>query len=345
MATGRGLMSARSDLIVVGGGPAGAAAGIWARQLGMRVILFERRPFPRHRPGETLHPGVESIFRQLGVAKEVEAASELRPSGQMMAWGGLTNFTAYGSDRHGDWRALQVMRAELDAILLTRFEALGGTVVQPAPLVHPIVEGNCVLGVTAGDLAVRAPFTVDASGAVGWLRRFLCIPVDRCSPPLVAHHGYALGSIDSTPRLEGDSNGWVWTAQVRPRLVHWTRLAFYKATSKPRPPAALASLQTLGRLLATDVTWRRTRGLAGRGYFLAGEAAVVTDPAASHGVLRALMSGMMAAHAVVDVLSGRIHPETAAANYIAWLGNWFDQDRTSMSELYARLGWTGLARS
>src|SRR5436309_1351922 len=134
-------MNAAADLIVVGGGPAGAAAGIWALTRGLSVTLLERSAVPRARPGETLHPGVEPIFRQLGVREAVEAVSPLRPDGQITAWGGAVEYVPYGSDARGSWRAFQVMRADLEQILLARFESLRGALIRPAAMVRPVVDG------------------------------------------------------------------------------------------------------------------------------------------------------------------------------------------------------------
>src|SRR3954464_7178472 len=101
-------MSGVADLVIIGGGPAGTAAGIMARNLGLSVVLLEARPFPRHRPGETLHPGTESILRQLGILEAVEALSILRPEAQASTWGGATTTVPYGLDECGTWRAFQV---------------------------------------------------------------------------------------------------------------------------------------------------------------------------------------------------------------------------------------------
>ena len=46
------------QVIVLGGGPAGTATAIRCVQSGLRVALVERESFPRHRPGETQHPGI-----------------------------------------------------------------------------------------------------------------------------------------------------------------------------------------------------------------------------------------------------------------------------------------------
>ncbi|RPH80096.1 MAG: FAD-dependent oxidoreductase, partial [Nitrospiraceae bacterium] len=44
--------------VILGGGPAGAAAALTLLDAQIPVTIVEREPFPRYRPGETLHPGV-----------------------------------------------------------------------------------------------------------------------------------------------------------------------------------------------------------------------------------------------------------------------------------------------
>jgi flavin-dependent dehydrogenase len=337
-ASGRDPMSGAADLVIVGGGPAGTASGILALQRGLSVVLLEARPFPRHRPGETLHPGVEPILSQLGVLEATKAIATLRPKAQECAWGGATSTVAYGHDERGPWRAFQVMRCEFDRVLLDRFRALGGEVVQPSPRVAPILKNGRVSGVRGPDLLIHAPVTIDASGASGLLRRALAISLVRRSPRLVAHYGHRRGVVPPIPRLAGDAAGWSWVAQVEPDLVSWVRLDFASGVAQISIPSELAHLPVVGRSGAADVTWRRATRLAGPGYFLAGEAAMVLDPAAGHGVLRALMSGMMAAHWAADLIMGRTRPGFAARAYAAWLCSWFEHDVDAMLDLYSRLG-------
>ena len=337
-ADGHGLMNVAVDLVIVGGGPAGAAAGILARSRGLRVVLLEARVFPRHRPGETLHPGVEPILRQLGVFEDVEALSLLRPEAQETEWGGASRTTPYGHSNRGTWRAFQVMRSDFDRVLLDRFRAVGGELLQPSPRVAPIVEDGRVAGVHGAGLTIRAPMTIDASGATGFLRRALGVSLVQLSPRLLVRYGYRRGVVSAIPKLSGDAKGWSWVAQVKPDLVSWARLEFTAAATRSSTLPELARLPVAARQRAADVTWRRASRLAGLGYFLVGEAATLLDPAASHGVLRALMSGMMAAHATADLVMGRASPEAAAHAYTAWLGSWFHRDVDALLALYAQLG-------
>jgi flavin-dependent dehydrogenase len=84
---------------------------------------------------------------------------------------------------------------------------------------------------------------------------------------------------------------------------------------------------------------------AGPGYFLVGDAAFVLDPASSHGMLKALMSGMMAAHLAADVIGSGACAGAVAERYDAWLTHWFRRDCEELRRRYAALGgaWSAVA--
>lgn len=47
--TGEVSQVLRTEVLVVGGGPAGAAAGFWLARLGHDVTVIERKKFPREK--------------------------------------------------------------------------------------------------------------------------------------------------------------------------------------------------------------------------------------------------------------------------------------------------------
>src|SRR6266446_5683937 len=62
------------DVIVVGGGPAGATAGAFCAQQGLRVALFEHSRFPRHKVcGDVINPNCWPVLDKLGVAEKIRA--------------------------------------------------------------------------------------------------------------------------------------------------------------------------------------------------------------------------------------------------------------------------------
>jgi len=76
---------------------------------------------------------------------------------------------------------------------------------------------------------------------------------------------------------------------------------------------------------------------AGAGYFLVGDAAAVLDLASSHGVLKAIMPGIMAAHLIAQVARCRTHESVAAQGYNDWVADWFASDAAALRSLYACL--------
>jgi flavin-dependent dehydrogenase len=85
-----------------------------------------------------------------------------------------------------------------------------------------------------------------------------------------------------------------------------------------------------------DMGWRLHPSCAGPGYFLMGDAAALLDPASSNGVLRALMSGMFAAHLAACVIAGK-DEETALQTYVQWIGALYKHHMEILGDLYRRM--------
>lgn len=338
------------DALIVGGGPAGSAAAIGCARAGLSTLLLEGERFPRHRPGETLHPGVEPLFEDLGVAARVRDHAFLRHPGHWVQWAGRHTFQAFGADDGGPWHGFQAPRSELDTILLERCRELGVHVIQPCRVEAVRIDDGRVAGAESSAGRMRARFTVDATGARHWLARQLRLEWDVRSPRLVARYGYATGDCparDEAPAVAADVQGWTWTARVRPHLYAWTRLSICDAGLDPGwRPEDLRPLRAAGPTRGADVTWRCLHEAAGSGFFVAGDAACVLDPASSHGVLRALMSGMLAARRIVDVLRGGVSEAIAAASYRRWVRERFQHDVTALDGMYRVFpDWAVRARS
>src|SRR5882724_5704622 len=114
-----------ADVVVIGGGPAGAAAAIACATRGLCVVLCERERFTLERPGETLHPGIEPLLAQLGVADRLPQVVGARHAGIWIEWGSARRFEPFGADAHGPWLGFQVRRSDFDALLLERAREVG----------------------------------------------------------------------------------------------------------------------------------------------------------------------------------------------------------------------------
>jgi flavin-dependent dehydrogenase len=333
-----------ADVVVVGGGPAGAAAAIACAARGLSVVLCERAPSGRDRPGETLHPGIEPLLGQLGVADRFPLVVGARHAGIWIEWGGPRRFEPFGGDANGPWSGFQAWRAEFDALLLERARTLGVEVRQPCPVTGLLEPKSRPCGVMTPAGPIAARMVVDATGAARWLGRALGLASPARSPRLLARYGYVEGSCparDDAPCLVGDASGWTWTALVRPNVYQWTRVSFRGRVAADWLPKEFSGMTPLMPSRGADVTWRMAAPTSGVGWFMVGDAAATLDPTSSHGVLKAIMSGMMAGHLIAAVLTGKTPAEETASTYHEWLAAWFAADAEQMAAFYRGLGVAG----
>jgi flavin-dependent dehydrogenase len=335
------------DVVIVGGGPGGSAAAISCAEAGLRVAIIEREAFPRHRPGETLHPGIEPLLQKLGVLEEVLAAGFIRHSGHWIEWGATRKFEAFGSDENGEWLGFQAYRAVFDTILLEHARKLGVTIFQPCQAISPLVSEGSVIGIKTSDREIFCNVVIDAAGGSHWLARQLNLPLINFSSQILVRYGYANGQLrEPSPIIKGNSFGWNWFAQVQPDIVQWTNLSFSNwEKDEYWMPEEIRYLSQSGTTRGADMTWRMVNECAGVGYFLIGDAACVLDPASSHGVLRSLMSGMMAAYLIVKFTKAERPDNADMMNvYRDWMSNWFQIDVARLEDFYQSLGAINLLK-
>lgn len=179
-------LSSSPQIVVIGGGPAGAtAAGILARA-GARVTVFEREAFPRHHVGESLQPATFSLLNaHLDLGDVFASGGFAHKFGAVYVWGegrepwrvlfdprlelDLEHLDEEGLLNGGYEHAWQVNRAHFDHILLSRAAALGADVQHGVTVVAPLREGHRVCGVrvrlaSGEERDVRADMVLDASG-------------------------------------------------------------------------------------------------------------------------------------------------------------------------------------
>src|ERR1044071_3060386 len=161
----------RYDAIIIGGGPAGAAAGAILAEQGHRAVILEREKFPRYHIGESLLPFTFHPLERLGLIEKMrESAFVKKYSVQFVAPSGKASqpfyfFNRYSQDVAQTW---QVLRSEFDVMVLNNARDKGAEVREQMTVKEFLRDGDTIVGVRAEDvegrsMEFRAPITIDRS--------------------------------------------------------------------------------------------------------------------------------------------------------------------------------------
>ena len=151
-----------TDVFVIGGGPAGLAAAIAARQRGFRVTVADGTCPPIDKAcGEGLMPDSLAAFEHLGIQLPL---ADVRPfRGIRFLSNGLSAEAPFPGDSWG----LAVRRILLHRVMMERAAQLGTNLLWQTP-----VTGITAEGVLIGTRMVRARWIVGADGSNSRVRRW-----------------------------------------------------------------------------------------------------------------------------------------------------------------------------
>lgn len=163
----------KTDVIVIGGGPAGCAAAIGLNRLGHRVVLCDQAKFPRDKVcGEFISPAADPILSRLGILDYIEALSPKRLKGVAISSYEGEEFAIEYPYQPGMTErptSLSVPRYELDALLIEQVKRVGVDVREQNKITEFLFEDDCVIGVRGWDenktsFSIHAPLVIDAGG-------------------------------------------------------------------------------------------------------------------------------------------------------------------------------------
>ena len=337
------------DVIVVGGGPAGATTATLVAQQGYSVRLLEREHFPRYHVGESLIPETFWVLDRLGILPKLRDSRFVKKhSVQFVTEQGRLSAPFYFSDHkpHESSQTWQVLRQDFDQLMLDHARESGVDVREGVRVLEVIFEGSRAVGVRTVDDAglqqeMRGRVVVDAAGQSG-------IILDRLGlrewdPVLkkAAIWTYWKGAHRDPGRDEGATlvmqtegkKGWFWYIPLHDDVVSvgvvapydylftgraskdLERVYFEEVARCPGVQPRIATAERVGPLRAAKEYSYRSREVAGDGWVLVGDAFGFLDPLYSSGILLALKSGACAADAISE---GLARNDTSAAQ----LGKW-----------------------
>jgi flavin-dependent dehydrogenase len=323
-----------SEILVVGGGPAGAAAARLLALWGHDVRLLCRHRSPGAPTlAESLPPSCGKLFDLLGVSAAVDAAGFVRSTGNTVWWGEQSTRVEMFAGRQQGW---QITADALSSVLTRAARDAGARIEEKR--------------VAAADLdAARESIILDCTGrsgvvarARGWrvyepdLRTVAVVGVWR------RHRGWPVPDPTHT-LIESYPDGWMWSvplsagtryiaAMVDPRTSNLAAAAsreiYLNEIAKTERFAALIDGATLEQgPTGWDASMYWSTTYASDRELLVGDAASFIDPLSSAGVKKALASGWLAAITAHTVMVRPAMRRTAVEFFAAREGEMYDHFR------------------
>ncbi|WP_114395608.1 NAD(P)/FAD-dependent oxidoreductase [Oleisolibacter albus] len=324
----------KTDVAIIGAGPAGAVAAALLIRYGHRVTVLERESFPRFSIGESLLPQSMAYLEEAGMLPAVQQAGFQHKNGAAFEADGRYFAFDFSDKLSSGWATTyQVKRAHFDKILADE-AARQGADIRYGQTITSFTEtaDGVALGFEGqeGSGVVRARFCLDASGFGRVLPKLLDLDRPSDWPVRQALFTHVVDHIDDR---NFDRDKILITVHPQHRDVWFWLIPFADGTCSlgvvgeaelvqgvPGGEDAaklrywVSSVPNLSRLLA-GAEWplpiRRLTGysakvsrLWGGGFALLGNAGEFLDPIFSSGVTIALKSSFLAAAALDRHLRG-----------------------------------------
>jgi geranylgeranyl reductase family protein len=320
-------------VLVVGGGPAGAACAHWLADAGLDVLVVEKKRYPRVKTcGDGLTPRAVRQLEDMGLGGALAGHHHRFEGLRSIAFGKTLELQwpeTPGFPRYG----YVITRHDLDQLVAERAEKAGATVWQATEAIEPVVEAGRVVGAVvkrAGPdggetVEVRASTVVVADGALSRFGRALGTSRNRAYPVGMAIRGYYTSPRHDEPWIEShldvrDANGdvlpgygWIFPlgdGRINVGVGLLSTFRGYKEINTSRlmeaftahAPAAwdIRPETSLGAPTGGKLPMGLSVGpRSGPGWVLIGDAGGFINPFNGEGIAYAYETGRMAAEAIV----------------------------------------------
>ncbi len=321
-----------SEVLVIGGGPAGATTARELARSGLDVTLLEGSSHPRFHIGESFLPRGLTDLKELGLADRLATLPQVRKLGAEFLMGHGKEPPSYAwfssSLVPGEQAAFHLERAPFDKMLLDAAREAGVKVLENTRVLKILRLEEGLVALTAERNGTARELTahtlVDASGQATVLGKHLGIRKVLPDLKKVAYYGHFRGVYRGPGDLAGVitvvlcKEGWFW---IIPLDEERTSLGLVLNEASARQTGVAAKNLLKWAIERCPVMAERCRNaefpetnvvsadfsygcrpFAGPGYFMVGDAATFVDPVFSTGVCLSLATGRQAAAAIYKIL-------------------------------------------
>ena len=321
------------DVAVIGGGPAGAAAGTQLAKSGKKVIILEKEKFPRFCIGESLLPHGNDLLRTIGVWTKLEKSGFLQKFGAEFCTGDTNRLQRFWFKQNlgpSHEYSYQVDRSQFDQLLLNHARETGCHVSEETRVISLDQSNPSLMTLSCerpeeagGPMKITSRWIIDASGRYAFsgsrlgLRRKSTQKKRR-----VAIYGHFEGVFRNSGKAAGHitivriPEGWFWliplagnrtsvglvipsefagTSAERgvEKIFHEMVASTPEVNVRMRGAVGLQPLRVTG-----DYSWKFSSFATPR-IILTGDAAGFVDPIFSSGIMLALKSALRASELIL----------------------------------------------
>ncbi|PJK08026.1 hydroxylase [Lysobacteraceae bacterium NML120232] len=320
-----------TDVLVIGGGPAGSCAATVLAQKGWRVVMLEKDRHPRFHIGESLLPMNMPILERIGALEKARAVGLLKLGADFPAIDGTFNVFDFGKTLNPGTPdfAFQVKREEFDQMLFEHAREQGVDARDGIRVERVEFDADDAITVHAAGQRWRPRYLLDASGRDTFLGNKLKLKRKNPRHASAAVFSHFQGVARREGRHAGNvsiyrhEHGWAWMIPLRDGSMSVGAVCWPEYLKTRRGDTESFLMQTLAsvpeiaqrmqgakRIAPVHVTgnyaYECTR-MHGRHWSMLGDAYAFVDPMFSSGVYLAMHSAEQGALMVDKILQNPAH--------------------------------------
>jgi len=327
------MQTKKTDVLVIGAGPAGTVAASIVHQAGFKVRIVEKQKFPRFVIGESLLPRCMEALEEAKFLDAVKAKGFQEKNGAKFVKNGKVCDYQFADQYTQGWKwTWQVTRADFDATLADTVEKMGVQIDYETSVTHIVFndDGKSVTTIedsNGNKKYIEARFIIDGSGYGRVIPRLFNMEKPSNLPPRKAVFAHTADTkramADEPDRITivvHEKAVWIW---IIPFSTGITSVGYvgdleffdrFPGTPEEKFRAMLdADPDIRERFKDVELlfeprtlqSWSSTTDrFFGNGFVLTGNVTEFLDPVFSSGVTLATVSSQLAGNLVIRKLKG-----------------------------------------
>ena len=359
------LMDDTFDVVIVGGGPAGATCATFLGQLGHKVLLLDKAKFPRDKTcGDAISGKSMGVLREMGLLEGIERVDNEKIYGVTFSSPeGYVVEIPFRTEQNVGYCARRLVYDNL----LFQHSKKFATTIEEFAVSDLIAENGFVVGVKGMGVKdkvpreFRAKVVVGADGATSIIANKLGLDKIDEAHHCVAVRGYYKGITGMTKNIElhfvqSIVPGYFWifpldnglanvgvgllTKDFKKKKINLRDWMLNEIKTNPLFKERFANAEPVSEIKAWNLPFgSKRRQNHGNGFLLIGDAASLIDPFTGEGIGKAMASGKLAANAIHEAFVKNDFSEATLAKYERELAAELDTELQKSFKLQQRGSW------